>query len=85
MGDSGAPAAKFLNIGDTIKGIVVSSEVRQQTKLEDGTPLVWDDGRPRMQLVVTIDTGDTATLTWPTLPTTASLSNTPNKGTHNNE
>jgi len=55
----GAPAVKFPNIGYTIKGIVLSSEVRQQTKLEDGTPLVWDDGRPRMQLVVTIDTGDT--------------------------
>ena len=55
---SGAPAAKFPEIGDTVKGTVVASEVRQQTKLEDGTPLTWDDGRPRMQLVVTIDTGE---------------------------
>ena len=56
---SGAPTAKFVDIGDTHKGTVISSEVRQQTEFGTGTPLTWDDGRPRLELVITIDTGDT--------------------------
>lgn len=56
---SGAPTAKFVDIGDTVKGTVISSEVRQQTEFGTGVPLTWDDGRPRLELVVTIDTGDT--------------------------
>ena len=56
---SGAPTAKFTDIGDTHKGTVISSEVRQQTEFGTGAPLTWDDGRPRLELVVTIDTIDT--------------------------
>ena len=58
---SGAPAAKFPEIGDTVKGTVLASEVRQQTKLEDGSLLWWDKEctRPRLQLVVTLDVGET--------------------------
>ena len=56
---SGAPTAKFVNIGDTVKGTVLSSEVRQQTEFGTGVPLTWDDGKPRLELVVTIDTGET--------------------------
>ena len=55
---SGAPTAKFATPGDTHKGTVISSEVRQQTEFGTGTPLTWDDGRPRLELVVTIDTGE---------------------------
>lgn len=55
----GAPTAKFVTPGDTHKGTVVHSEVRQQTEFGAGTPLTWDDGRPRLELVVTIDTGHT--------------------------
>ena len=56
---SGSPTAKFADIGDTHKGTVVRSEVRQQTEFGTGAPLTWDDGRPRLELVVTIDTGET--------------------------
>lgn len=49
-------SARFDNIGDTITGKVVTTEVRQQTDISDGKPLVWDDGSARMQLVVTIQT-----------------------------
>lgn len=55
MGGGGA-SAKFDAIGDTITGTIVSTEVRQQTDIGDGKPLVWDDGSPRMQLVVTLAT-----------------------------
>ena len=57
---SGAPGVSFPDIGDTVKGTVLSSEVWQQTKLEDGSLLYWDDEktRPRLQLVVTLDVGD---------------------------
>lgn len=52
---SGAPAAKFPTIGTTVKGTVTGAEVKQQTDL-DGKPKSWDDGNPRMQLVVTLAT-----------------------------
>lgn len=52
----GGKSARFDNIGDTITGKVISTEVRQQTDISDGKPLTWDDGSPRMQLVVTLQT-----------------------------
>lgn len=55
MGGGGA-SAKFDQIGDTITGRITATEVRQQTSLEDGKPLTWDNGDPRMQLVVTLAT-----------------------------
>ena len=33
-----------------------SAEPRQQTSLEDGKPLFWDDGKPRMMAVITLQT-----------------------------
>lgn len=48
------PSVKFDSPGDTARGEVVTKELRQQTDLDTGDPLVWSDGRPRMQLVVTI-------------------------------
>ncbi|MFD1940561.1 hypothetical protein ACFSKW_54820 [Nonomuraea mangrovi] len=54
---SGIPAAKFETIGTTVTGqISAQPEVTQQTDLDTGKPLFWDDGRPRMQLVVTVQT-----------------------------
>ncbi|MEU4332354.1 hypothetical protein [Nonomuraea dietziae] len=53
----GIPAAKFETIGTTVTGqICAQPEVIQQTDLDTGKPLFWDDGRPRMQLVVTVQT-----------------------------
>lgn len=59
LAGSGAPSAQFPEIGAEIEGDLISAEVRQQTKLEDGSPLVWNDGKPRLQLVVTLDVGET--------------------------
>ena len=52
----GSKSAKFDTVGDTITGRVVKTQVSQQTKMGDGTPLTWDNGDPRMQLVVTLQT-----------------------------
>ena len=49
-------SAKFENVGDTIAGRITSTEVRQQTDLATGQPLTWDNGDPRMQLVVHLAT-----------------------------
>lgn len=54
----GAPAAKFPTIGTVVQGAVVAAELREQTDFDTGRPLVWDDGKPRMQLVVTIQTDE---------------------------
>lgn len=45
-------------IGYTVIGTVCdpAPEVRQQTDLQTGDPLTWNDGSPKMQLVVTIQT-----------------------------
>lgn len=52
----GVPSAKFDTVGTVVSGrIATEPEVRQQTSL-DGTPLFWDNGEPRREVVVTIDT-----------------------------
>jgi hypothetical protein len=57
LGGSGGKSAKFDHHGATVAGTISQApEVRQQTKLEDGTPLTWDNGDPKMQLVVTLQT-----------------------------
>lgn len=52
----GGKSASFENIGDTVTGTIVSTEVQQQTDISDGKPLTWDNGDPRMQLVVRLQT-----------------------------
>jgi hypothetical protein len=52
----GGYAAKFDKLGDKVAGEIISAEMVQQTSMEDNTPLFWDDGKPRMQLVVTLQT-----------------------------
>ena len=43
-------------MGDKISGTVVSFKRVQQTGFDDGKPLTWDDGTPRMQSVVELQT-----------------------------
>lgn len=52
----GVTAAKFEAIGDYIEGKVTDAVVSQQTSMEDNTPLFWPDGKPKMQLVITLQT-----------------------------
>lgn len=44
--------------GTVCRGTIESAELRQQTSLDDNKPLTWDDGRPRMQLVITLQTAE---------------------------
>ena len=46
------------NIGDTVSGEIVEMVKRQQTSLSDGQKLFWDDGTPRMMLVITLATDE---------------------------
>lgn len=51
------PSAKFDAHGDTVKGTITETpELRQQTNFETQQPEFWDDGKPKMQLVVTLAT-----------------------------
>lgn len=51
----GGKSAKFPNIGDTVEGTIVDFTTSQQTDI-DGTPKTWDDGSPRWQIVLTMQT-----------------------------
>jgi hypothetical protein len=55
FGSSGK-AAKFENLGDMVVGVILDAKKTQQTSMEDNTPLTWQDGSPRMQLVVSLQT-----------------------------
>jgi hypothetical protein len=56
----GGRAAKFDNIGDTVTGPITDAKMTQQTAMETNEPLTWADGRPRMQLVVSMATDQRA-------------------------
>lgn len=54
---SGAPAAKFEQVGTTVTGTVAAEpEARQQTNFRTGLPETWKDGSPRMQILVRLAT-----------------------------
>jgi len=53
----GGNAAKFENIGDKYEGQIIDMDERQQTSTA-GEPLTWNDGRPRMLWVITIQPDD---------------------------
>ena len=53
----GSPSAKFDTIGTVVGGTItrIGDQV-QQTEFKTGKPLFWDDGKPRMQLPITVQT-----------------------------
>ena len=52
----GSKSFKFDEIGDKCVGEIAGIERRQQTDFSDGHGLTWDDGSPRMQTVITVQT-----------------------------
>jgi len=53
----GGKSARFDNVGDSITGTITTPpEVKQQTNFDTGKPEFWDNGDPKMQLVVTLAT-----------------------------
>jgi hypothetical protein len=59
MGASGR-SAKFEKFKDSVDGTVVSISQRQQTAFRTNEPLVWKDGNPRLQVVITLQTDESA-------------------------
>lgn len=57
MGGGGAPAAKFETPGTTVRGKITDLQIRQQTDVRTREPLTWPSGDPKMQLLVTVQTG----------------------------
>lgn len=53
---SGVPSVTFPDIGAEVIGEIIAYELVQQRSFDTGEPLVWDDGRPRMQVVFTLAT-----------------------------
>jgi len=58
-----APQAKWPKIGYVVEGTVMGWEMEQQTDYDTGALLTWSDGKPRMQLVMTIQSKATGK-TW---------------------
>lgn len=53
----GVPSARFENHGDSVTGTIYDEPAAtQQTDFTTGEPLVWPNGDPRMQVVVTLAT-----------------------------
>lgn len=53
----GIPAAKFDQVGVTLSGTIATPpEVQQQRDFTTGELLTWDDGNPRQQIKVILDT-----------------------------
>ena len=51
---AGGRSAQFKSHGDQVFGTVMSAEMRQQVDLDTNQLAFWDDGNPKMQLVVTL-------------------------------
>lgn len=55
----GAKSAKFPEVGTVVKGSIASPPtLSQQTDFTTGALKHWDDGKPMMQLVITIQTDE---------------------------
>lgn len=61
----GAPTQKFPKVGFTWGGTVESWEMSQQTDMETGALKYWDDGKPRTQLIMSMQ-GVATGITWET-------------------
>lgn len=53
---TGVPGAKFPTIGTVVKGRITAVDSGQQVDFKTKAPLFYDDGKPRMQIVVTLAT-----------------------------
>lgn len=51
MGQGGR-SAKFEKVGDVVVGTICRVETRQRTDMDTGQLMTWQDGNPRMQLVI---------------------------------
>lgn len=55
----GVPSAKFPQIGAKVTGSIAREpEVQQQTDFDSGKPMFWDDGKPKLQAKVVLQTNE---------------------------
>lgn len=53
----GVKSAKFEAVGTVVKGTIVAKpELQQQRDIKDGKPLTWDNGDPKMQVKIVLQT-----------------------------
>jgi hypothetical protein len=52
----GGKTAKFEKIGTSYSGTVISADIRQATNFDTGKPEFWEDGKPKQQVVIAIQT-----------------------------
>lgn len=55
---SGVPSYKFETPGQVAKGTIVSLDLQQQRDYKTNALQYWDDGKPRMQLRVVLQTDE---------------------------
>lgn len=58
LAGGGAKSAQFPEIGTVVKGEVLDFATRQQRDFDTGKPLFYDDGKPRLQIVVQVQTDE---------------------------
>lgn len=56
LNGSNAKAFAFDSVGDTVTGVIVEMKKTQQTDMETGKPVYWDNGDPKMMLRITLQT-----------------------------
>lgn len=56
LGSESVPSASFLTKGTTHEGEILDLKMRQQLDIKTRKPMFWDNGDPKMQLVVTLQT-----------------------------
>jgi hypothetical protein len=58
MGSESVPSASFLTKGTNHQGEILEIKMRQQLDIDTRKPLFWENGDPKMQLVVTLQTDE---------------------------
>jgi hypothetical protein len=62
-GSGKAPAVTFVNVGDTVTGVVLRNKKEKDTK-PDGTPALWDNGDQKFVYIFTLDTDEGERSLW---------------------
>ncbi len=53
-----APTVTFPEKGSGVTGTILGMVTSQQTEMGSGRPLMWSDGTPRLQVIVTLQTDE---------------------------
>lgn len=56
LNGSSGKAFPFDNVGDTVSGVIIDMKKTQQTDMDTGKPVFWDNGDPKMMLRIVLQT-----------------------------